>query len=80
VSGDSYFISVPEAGRRFFGLKRAASYKAAARGEILTIKCGNRYVVPLGAMRAKFGLDPEPSPENEGVQEAATSRTRVSFS
>jgi hypothetical protein len=33
-------ISVPEAGKRYFGLCRNASYDAAARGEIPVIKIG----------------------------------------
>jgi hypothetical protein len=33
-------ISVPEAGRRYFDLCRNASYAAAARGEIPTVRVG----------------------------------------
>jgi len=33
-------ISVPEAGKKYFGLCRNASYDAAARGELPIIKIG----------------------------------------
>jgi hypothetical protein len=42
-------ITVPEAGRRFFGISRGASYDAAARGEIPTIKIGRLLRVPVRA-------------------------------
>ena len=40
-------ISVPEAGKRYFNLAKNASYAAAARGEIPTIKIGSRLCVPV---------------------------------
>jgi hypothetical protein len=43
-------ISVPEAGRRYFGLCRNAAYDAAARGEIPTIKIGRLLRVPVRAL------------------------------
>jgi hypothetical protein len=43
-------ISVPEAGRRYYGLRRNASYAAAKRGEIPTIKVGKLLRVPVRAM------------------------------
>ena len=43
-------ISVPEAGRRYFGLSKNGSYDAAARGEIPTIKIGKLRRVPIRAM------------------------------
>ncbi|HEY6700236.1 MAG TPA: helix-turn-helix domain-containing protein [Pseudolabrys sp.] len=43
-------ISVPEAGRRYFGLCRGTSYEAAHRGEIPTIRIGRRIRVPVRAM------------------------------
>jgi hypothetical protein len=42
-------LSVPEAGKRFFSLSRNASYAAAARGEIPTIKIGRLLRVPVKA-------------------------------
>jgi hypothetical protein len=45
-------ISVPEAGRRYFGLSRNGSYAAAARGEIPTIEIGRLKRVPVRALEA----------------------------
>jgi hypothetical protein len=48
-------LSVPEAGRIYYGLRSAkASYRAAKRGEIPTIKVGNRFRVPVAAMEARL--------------------------
>ena len=49
-------IEVPEAGR-VFGLGRSASYAAAARGEIPTLRIGRRLVVPTAQLRRLLGLD-----------------------
>jgi hypothetical protein len=43
-------LSVPEAGRRYFNMGRAASYAAAANGEIPTIRVGGLLRVPVRAM------------------------------
>jgi excisionase family DNA binding protein len=43
-------LSVPEAGKRYFGLSRNGSYAAAERGEIPTIKVGRLLRVPVRAM------------------------------
>ena len=43
-------ISVPEAGRLYFGLCRNASYDAAIRGEIPVIKIGRLLRVPVRAL------------------------------
>jgi hypothetical protein len=48
-------ISVPEAGRRYFELSRGASYAAAARGDIPTIKIGRKLRVPIIAMERMLG-------------------------
>ena len=42
--------SMPEAGKRYFGLSKNASYAAAHRGEIPAIRIGRRIVVPVAAM------------------------------
>lgn len=49
-------ISVPDAGRLFFGLARNAAYGAAERGDFETIKVGGRIVVPVAPIAAKLGL------------------------
>ncbi|RZN35510.1 helix-turn-helix domain-containing protein [Bradyrhizobium sp. Leo121] len=43
-------IPVPEAGKKYFGLSRNASYAAAARGEIPTIRIGKLLRVPVRAL------------------------------
>lgn len=43
-------ISVPEAGARYFAMSRNASYAAAGRGEIPTVKIGRLLRVPIAAM------------------------------
>jgi hypothetical protein len=43
-------ISVPEAGRKYFGLSRNASYAAAERGDIPVIKVGKLLRVPVRAL------------------------------
>lgn len=49
-------ISVPEAGELFYGLARQASYDAAKRGDIQTIRVGGRIVVPVAPLAQKLGL------------------------
>jgi len=40
-------ISVPEAGKRYFGLSRNGSYNAAAAGTIPTLRVGKLLRVPV---------------------------------
>jgi hypothetical protein len=47
-------MSVPEAGKKYFGLSRNGSYDAADRGEIPTIKVGRLLRVPVRAMERKL--------------------------
>ena len=47
---------VPEVGMVIYGLCRNASYAAARRGEIPTIKIGGRIKVPTAAIRQQLGL------------------------
>lgn len=49
-------ISVPDAGRLFFGLARNAAYDAAKNGDIQTIRVGGRIVVPVAPLAEKLGL------------------------
>ena len=42
-----YVTSVPDAGRIYFNLGRGASYEAARRGDIPTIRMGRRLFVPV---------------------------------
>jgi hypothetical protein len=43
-------MSVPEAGKHYFNLSRWASYEAAKRGQIPTIRIGRLIRVPVRAM------------------------------
>ncbi|HME28773.1 MAG TPA: helix-turn-helix domain-containing protein [Pseudolabrys sp.] len=43
-------MSVPEAGRNYFGMSRNAAYAAAARGEIPTVRIGRLLRVPVRAL------------------------------
>lgn len=49
-------ISVPDAGRLFFGLARNAAYDAAKAGDIPTVKIGGRIMVPVVPLADKLGL------------------------
>ena len=43
-------MSVPEAGKRYFGLSRNGAYNAAAAGTIPTVRIGKLLRVPVRAM------------------------------
>jgi Helix-turn-helix domain len=43
-------ISVPQAGKKYFGLSRNGAYAAATRGDIPTIKIGRLLRVPVRAL------------------------------
>lgn len=49
-------VSVPDAGRLFFNLARNASYDAAKRGEIPTVKIGGKILVPVAPVAEQLGL------------------------
>lgn len=49
-------ISVPDAGRLFFGLARQAAYNAAKAGDLPTVKIGRRLVVPVAPLAEQLGL------------------------
>ncbi len=54
-------VSVPEAGRKYFGLSRNGSYDAAARGEIPTIKIGRLLRDPVRKLEAMLDRAGEPA-------------------
>jgi hypothetical protein len=49
-------ITVPEAGKEYFGLSRNASYAAAERGDIPTIKIGRLLRVPVRALEERLNV------------------------
>jgi excisionase family DNA binding protein len=62
MSTECKTMSVPEAGRLYFGLSRNGSYDAAKRGEIPTIRVGGKIRVPIAAMeRLLEGAAPKPA-------------------
>jgi excisionase family DNA binding protein len=54
-------LSVPEAGKRYFGLSRNGSYDAANRGEIPAIRIGRRLRVPVRALEAMLDRATKPA-------------------
>jgi hypothetical protein len=50
LSEEALTLSVPEAGKRYFGLSRNSSYIAVERGEIPVIRVGRLLRVPVRAM------------------------------
>jgi hypothetical protein len=52
VSGTT---SIPKAGDRL-GISRVSAYKAAASGDIPTIRIGNRRLVPLAWLNKTLGI------------------------
>ena len=55
---NSLVTSVPIAGKQLFGLGKHASYEAAKRGDIPTIRIGRRMFVPIRALEDMLGLPP----------------------
>jgi hypothetical protein len=51
---EPYTMSVPEAGKVFFDLGRNASYEAAKRGEIPTLKFGGKLRASVVACKRKL--------------------------
>ncbi|OWK18298.1 hypothetical protein AJ88_03700 [Mesorhizobium amorphae CCBAU 01583] len=49
-------VSVPDAGKVFYGLARNASYDAAKRGDIPTIEIGGRKLAVVATIAEKLGL------------------------
>ena len=47
-------MTVPDAGKVYFGLGRNAAYAAAARGDIPTIRVGRLLRVPVVAMERRL--------------------------
>ena len=56
-------LSVPEAGARYFGLSRNASYEAACRGDLPVIKIGRLLRVSVPALERMLAEVPAPPRE-----------------
>ncbi|MDP8931636.1 MAG: helix-turn-helix domain-containing protein [Actinomycetota bacterium] len=59
-------LTVEEAGE-LLGLSRSSAYRAAAKGELPTLRFGRRLLVPTARLLAMLGL----SDETSGAHEAA---------
>jgi hypothetical protein len=62
-------MSVPEAGKKYFGLSRNGSYAAAARGEIPTIDIGSRKFAVVAALERKL--------EEAGLKDRTEAPTKI---
>jgi hypothetical protein len=62
-------MTVPEAGKYFLGLSKNASYDAAKRGDIPTIRVGRLLRVPIHLMHLKLDRAAEKTAEQK--EEAA---------
>jgi hypothetical protein len=60
MATDELTISVPEAGKRYFGLCRNSAYAAAARGDIPTIRVGRLLKVPVKVMEKRLDTPEKP--------------------
>jgi Helix-turn-helix domain len=54
-------LSVPDAGKKYFGLCRNATYDAAKRGELPVIKIGRLLRVPVRALEQMLDRASQPA-------------------
>jgi Helix-turn-helix domain len=54
-------MSVPEAGKKYFGLRRNAAYDAAARGDLPVIRIGRLLRCPVRALEAMLEVPTKPT-------------------
>jgi excisionase family DNA binding protein len=54
-------LTIPEAGKAYFGLSRNGSYAAAHRGELPTVKIGRLYRVPIRALEQQLDSTMKPA-------------------
>jgi hypothetical protein len=66
MSDQPITISVPAAGKKYFDLSRNASYDAAARGEIPTIRIGRLLRVPVRALERMLDAAGAPADDQRG--------------
>jgi excisionase family DNA binding protein len=60
-------MTVPEAGKKYFGLSRDSSYRAAERGDIPTIRIGRLLRVPVRVLERMLDSAGE-HVRNDGVE------------
>jgi Helix-turn-helix domain len=64
-------LSVPAAGKKYFGLSRNGAYDAAARGDLPTIRIGRLLKVPVRALERMLD-SAKPDPCNAAPAAKAT--------
>lgn len=52
-------MTIEQAGK-LLGLSRSSAYRAAARGELPTLRFGRRLIVPTGRLLTLLGFDTQP--------------------
>lgn len=62
-------LTVEQAGQ-LLGLSRSSAYRAAARGELPTLRFGRRLLVPTGRLFTMLGL--EDLPASKGGEDSLT--------
>ena len=70
-------MSVPEAGRKYLGIGRNASYEAANRGDIPYIQTGKLKRVPVIAMERKLERCGESTPPAQVPRREPPAATRA---
>ena len=63
--------TLPEAGKRYLGLSRNGSYKAAAAGIIPVVRVGKLLRVPIAAMDRLVGVSSAAAARHEKMGSAA---------
>ncbi len=64
ISTNRTTLTVEEAGQ-LLGVSRSSAYRAAARGELPTLRLGRRLIVPTGRLLAMLGLEQLPSSDDK---------------
>jgi hypothetical protein len=57
---ESQTLTIPEAGKLYFGLSRNGSYAAARRGDIPVIRIGKLLRVPIRALEQQLNATMKP--------------------
>ncbi len=73
------FMSIDETAR-VLGLGRSATYDAARRGELPTIRLGRRLLVPTAALRHLAGMDAASRQREEDAADLGGQRGALSWS
>lgn len=72
---DPLTLSVEQAGR-LLGISRGAAYRAAANGQLPTIRLGRRLLVPTARLHQLLGLTDEHGTAADGDAAVRASRPR----